>query len=197
MQIVIVATLCVAACLYMAAKWLSRVPIYYSSHEHPEQSGHVHEHRHSDDDNHGHWHFGFSNITHSHEHYHNHVHRLVELPDNHHKLTEVGHLHRGENIFVYWAEFTLVDRPISDTRLLMHLFGGTGKKLSSIRADDSVLSAKIFNDDNAHCDLEFTGNGETFEATIPSRFELTDTSRISIDISIDGEAFHVKALINR
>ena len=197
MQVVIVATLCVAACIYIGTAWLSRVPIYYSSHEHPEQSGHIHVHHHSDDDDHGHWHFGFSNITHSHEHYHNHVHRLVELPDNYRKLTEVGHLHRGENIFVYWAEFTLVDRPKSDTRLLMHLFGGTGKKLNSIGSVESVSSAKIFNDDNAHCDLEFTWNGEAFEATIPSKFEFTDTSRISIDISIDGETFHLKALINR
>ena len=161
--------------------WLSRTPIYDSSHEHDKTNVvHHHLHTHGDGSDHGHWHFGFPNITHAHAHHHGHLHHDQEMPQNLDQLVELGHLHLQDGIFVYWAKCNVEHSADNSIKLSIGFVAGVGQQVSPVSPDQRKVVAQLFRGNEQLDEIHLVWNKGAYRAEWPSKIKITGEETIEI-----------------
>lgn len=191
-KIIFFCTLLLAAAVGGTAYLCSRIPIYNESHTHDDAFTHNHMHTHGEGINHGHWHFGFTSLSHSHSHRHGHLHEGQELPDNHDSMIELGHVHRADGIYVYWATCQRYDR-----KLCLKFFGGIGKQVSAIQPDNMRIRGYLYRNKEILAEIEFVQVNDMLDGDIPGTVAIDSLLLLSVEkIKFDGEPFNLKAVID-
>jgi hypothetical protein len=191
-KIIFCCTLVLATAVGGTAYLCSRIPIYNDSHTHDDAFTHSHVHTHGEGINHGHWHFGFTSLSHSHSHHHGHLHDSQELPDNHDSMIELGHVHRTDGMYVYWATCQR-----NEHKLSLRFFGGIGKQVSVIRPDNMWIRGHLYRNNEILAEIEFVQSNGMLDGDIPETVAVDSLILLSVTkIKFDGESFDLKAVID-